>query len=124
MLSYQQAQEGIATVSGTTLHKGLRLASDASPFADAAYDAIKSIPDKIWNEICDAVANEALDMLFTPKQIEEWKKGGYPAIVCKDQSLPRWHIKEPQSMDGRHTKRIYEQALKDMADFLRIVKEE
>jgi hypothetical protein len=33
-------------------------------------------------------AAQILSVLFAPAEIEEWKKGGYPAMVKKDQTPP------------------------------------
>ena len=65
------------------------------------------------------IAHQILPRLFTPEQIEEWKKGGYPAIVCKDQSLPKpnldIHIWRDYSRDM-----AYKEAQQDMTDFRRV----
>ncbi len=61
-------------------------------------------------------ADRILSFLFTPEQIEEWKKGGYPTVVCKDQSLPKFSFsEEPPNMRFG-----YQTAQKDMAGFRRV----
>jgi len=72
-MNYKAAQEGIAEQ-----YFHWRFADDV---------AFKTV-GKETKRICNAFADAALLKLYTPEEIEEWKKGGYPAIVCKDQSLP------------------------------------
>ena len=73
MKAYQQAQEGIAQI--------------LSQWKEDIRIMIAS-GSKISAESPQTKAAAVLSLLFTPEQIEEWKKGGYPAIVCNDQSLP------------------------------------
>jgi len=71
-MNYQQAQEGIAEII-------------VSP---SNYE-----PHNGFNVDLTEIAEEILALLFTPEEIEEWKKGGYPAIVCKDQKPPYYDSK-------------------------------
>ena len=76
-MEYREAQEGIAR----GLHERcLNLHVRVTEWLTLSED-----DRDLFLEDADAL----LAVVFTPKQIEEWKKGGYPAIVCKDQSLPR-----------------------------------
>jgi len=53
-------REKLATIIGVTVHKGLRLASDASPYCDFAHKYIALLPPGIWDEICLTVADQLL----------------------------------------------------------------
>lgn len=56
-------KERIATRSGSTFHRGLRLASDASGSCSIAHKQIALIRPEIWNEICEVVAESALSLV-------------------------------------------------------------
>jgi len=89
MINYTEAQEGIAKV----LYN----------FARPAYRDNNVYYRRNWEEIPDyepfrlkfleirreyeKEADHLLLRLFTPEEIEEWEKGGYPAIVYKDQTV-------------------------------------
>ena len=76
-LTYQQAQEGIAI---ELYDQWWRRCSFDGFVWEELYENVK----EQWRKKADRV----LSLLFTPEEIGEWKKGGYPAIVCEDQSLP------------------------------------
>ena len=108
-LTYEQAQEGIAK----------RLYWQYMGF-DNQWNSPLSKASKNIQEEMFARATVVLGDLFTPKQIEEWKKGGYPAIVCKDQSLPD-NAEKHVFFNGDMA---YKEGQKDMSDRVRVVKEE
>jgi len=101
MFNYTEAQEGIARMF--------------PKIAGVDYDVL---PEMYKKRNLD-VADQILSLLFTPEEIEEWKKGGYPAIVCKDQSLPE----NPYELIAGH--KGYSIAQQDMIKngFARIVEE-
>ena len=98
-MEHREAQEGIAKMVRAYAHLYCNaiLKDKPTPYPN---DAVKEI----------------LPLIFSPKEIEEWKKGGYPAIVCKDQSAPYpdlWDKPQYVDTDGLREK-----------GFVRIVKEE
>lgn len=78
MINYQQTQEGVAReLYDQWLHK-------ECGFGGFTWDELY---ENVKGQWCNK-ATQILSLLFTPEEIEEWKKGGYPAIVCKDQETP------------------------------------
>ena len=75
-MEYREAQEGIA--------RRLFALKNEVALDDVSWDYASTVVHLNYMNDADKLLNN----LFTPKQIEEWKKGGYPAIVRKDQSLP------------------------------------
>ena len=71
-MTLKQAQEGIAEEFKETRHSVIDYCGECIYAEDSD---IEELTDRI------------LSLLFTPEAIEEWKKGGYPAIVCKNQKL-------------------------------------
>jgi len=53
----------------------------------ADWDNIDEATDAQWEQLNNQ-AEELLDKLLTPAQLEEWKAGGKVAIVARDQELP------------------------------------
>jgi len=116
-MTYPEAQEGIAE----QLWKKERRISPG-------WEYLKHKPfNKLPEGTRDVFLKEAaqyLASIFTPEEIEEWKKGGYPAIVCKDQNLPE----NPYSKDVHLDAGVYEgikhggyyEAQQNMAGFRRV----
>ena len=103
-MEYREAQEGIAR---------------------QIYERTRPLNALVWEETTAhiqqgylKVASHLLASLFTPKEIEEWKKGGYPAIVCKDQDTKFLRIVLPYS----GALAMCDMMIKE--GFVRIVKEE
>jgi len=108
---YKQAQEGIAKEIRTPLW-----------FLNCAFP-------KIFNSSLDIAdysdksleISKILAVIFTPEEIEEWKKGGYPAIVCKDQSLPLLDLPNIDLINlSLDRAKYYGLAKTDMAGFRRV----
>jgi len=116
MINYQQTQEGVAReLYDQWLHK-------ECGFGGFTWDELY---ENVKGQWCNK-ATQILSLLFTPEEIEEWKKGGYPAIVCKDQSLPEFPYMdeleycEQTCNDFRWGADVAQHDMKDKSGFRRV----